>query len=75
MTGRKSTRYQVVGKKRRFAMVSTNRIEVLGVKPDLRFSFVINSFHNDLLSDGGTCTFGSIIIASSEEPGIPGMRY
>ena len=33
-------------------MVSTSRIEVLGVKPDLHFSFVINSFHNDLFSQG-----------------------
>ena len=33
-------------------MVSTSRIEVFGVKPDLHFSFVINSFHNDLFSQG-----------------------
>ena len=33
-------------------MVSTCRIEVFGVKPDLHFSFVINSFHNDLFSQG-----------------------
>ena len=38
--------------KNRFTMVSTSRIEVLGVKPDLHFSFVINSFHNDLFSQG-----------------------
>ena len=31
-------------------MVSTSRIEVFEVKPDLHFSFVINSFHNDLFS-------------------------
>ena len=33
-------------------MVFTNRIEVFGVKPDLYFSFVINSFHKDLFSEG-----------------------
>ena len=33
-------------------MVFTNRIEGLGVKPDLYFSFVINSFHKDLFSEG-----------------------
>ena len=33
-------------------MVFTSRIEVLGVKPDLRFSFIINSFHNDLFYKG-----------------------
>ena len=52
MTGRNSTQYQVFGKKNQFTMVSTSRIKVFGVKPDLHFSFVINSFHNDLFSQG-----------------------
>ena len=52
MTGRKSTRYQVFGKKRRFTIVFTSRIEVWGVKPGLRSSFVINSFRNDLFPEG-----------------------
>ena len=51
-------------------MVFTSRIEVLGVKPDLRFSFVINSFHNDLFSQGsqrGSYIFGRDILVFPEE--------
>ena len=33
-------------------MVFTSRIEVFGVKPDFRFSFIINQFHNDLFLKG-----------------------
>ena len=33
-------------------MVFTSRIEVFGVKPDFHVSCIINSFHNDLFSEG-----------------------
>ena len=33
-------------------MVFTSRIEVLGVKPDFRFFFIMNQFHNDLFLKG-----------------------
>ena len=42
-------------------MVSTSRIDLLEVKPDLYFSLVINSFRNDLFPEGvprGSCIFG-----------------
>ena len=52
-------------------MVITSRIEVLGVKPDLYFSSVTNSFHKDLISDGNP-RVSSIskkdILLFSEEP-------
>ena len=52
-------------------MVFTSRIEVLGVKPDLYFSFVINSFHKDLFSEGdprGSSISKRDILLFSEEP-------
>ena len=33
-------------------MVFTSRIEVFVVTPAFRFSFVVNSFHKDLFSEG-----------------------
>ncbi len=33
-------------------MVFTSRIEVVGVKPEFRFSFILDEFHNDLFSKG-----------------------
>ena len=58
-------------------MVFTSRIEVFGVKPDLYFSFVINSFHKDLFSQGDLLFPKKDIPLFSEEPaddnrGIPG---
>ena len=50
-------------------MVFTSRIEVLGVKPDFHVSCIMNSFHNDLFSQG-TCIFGGNILVFAEEPGI-----
>jgi len=55
-------------------MVFTSRIEVFGVKPDLYFSFVINSFHKDLFSEGDP-RGSSISIgrtSSDDNRGIPG---
>ena len=52
-------------------MVFTSWIEVLGVKPDLYFSFVINSFHKDLFSEGdprGSSISKRDILLFSEEP-------
>ena len=50
-------------------MVCTSRIEVFGVKPDFHVSCMINSFHNDLFSQG-TCIFGRNILVFAEESGI-----
>ena len=50
-------------------MVFTSRIEVFGVKPDFHVSCIINSFYNDLFSQG-TCISGRNILVFSEEPGI-----
>ena len=52
-------------------MVFTSRIEVFGVKPELYFSFVINSFHKDLFSEGdprGSSISKKDILLFSEEP-------
>ncbi len=60
-------------------MVFTSRIEIFGVQPYFRFSFIINSFHHDLFSKGISCISGRHIIAFSEEPvtsyQVPGTMY
>ena len=62
-------------------MVFTSRIEVFVVKPAFRFSFVVNSFHKDLFSEGAPRGFfyvrkkhSSIFgrTSSDDNRGIPG---
>ena len=61
--------------------VFTSQIEVFSVKPAFHFSFVINSFHHDLFSEGvprgffyfrkrQSCIFGRT--TSDDNRGIPG---
>ena len=64
-------------------MVFTSRIEVFGVKPDFNFSLVINSFHEDLFSEGDprgssiskrhSSIFGRT--SSDDNRGIPGRDF
>ena len=41
-------------------MVFTSRIEVFVVKPAFLFSFVVNSFHKDLFSEGAPRGFSYV---------------
>ena len=52
MTARKSTRFQVFLLRSDFTMAFARRIEGFAVTPAFHFSFVINSFHKDLFSEG-----------------------
>ena len=65
-------------------MVFTSRIEVFVVKPAFRFSFVVNSFHKDLFSEGAPRGFfyvrkkhSSIFgrTSSDDNRGIPGRVF
>ncbi len=65
-------------------MVSTSRIEVFVVKPAFRFSFVVNSFHKDLFSEGAPRGFFYVLkkhysisgrTCSDDNRGSPGRVF